>query len=365
MADIVKSITNDYMQGQLGADAYKEMLGRHNLRDIEDAANLYQLARHHGMSYNEMLSNIVNGYHNSVIDEITSVRRSKHGGDTEERKDELTSCYVSMYQFVSQVERFKRTKQILTFDKDFISELIKTDSAFSIRYNIFVTLPYDNFYIDLSSAKELCSEIGIDGMLIQIHSVRTTDSEFWILNCIPFVNGHSIIVTSQVLSNTNDGIELTVDEIVGSMSIKTNDPNIMAADYNRIFPMLFNILLYLCSYEPDIRETVVSKRQRVAAKKSKKDKKDYPEQVYSVGERFGTAFRKWTKGTLGSDHESVPSDGTRKVKPHIRRAHWHRYWYGPRNSPDRELRIRWVHECECAFDDETTEVEAVKHKVKK
>lgn len=364
MTDIVKFVTNDYMQGQLGADAYKEMFSRHNLRDIEDAANLYQLARHHDMTFDEMLGNIVKGYHNSVIDEITSIRRSKHSGDTEERMAELTSCYVSMYQFVSQVERFKRTKQILTFDKDFISELIRTDGSFSIRYNIFATLPYDNFYIDLSAAEELCSEIGIDGMLVQVHSVRTTDAEFWILNCIPYKDGHSIIVTSQVLSNTNDGIELTVDEIVESMSIKTNDPDIMAADYNRIFPMLINILLYLCSYEPDIRETVVSKRQRADAKKAKKDKKDYPEQVYSVGERFGAAFRKWTKDSVGAKHDSV-SDGSYKVKPYIRRAHWHRYWYGPRNSPNRELRIRWVHECECAFDDENTEVAAVKHKVKK
>lgn len=364
MSDIVKFITNDYLQGQLGADAYKEMLSRHTLRDIENAVNLYQLARHHGMSYKEMISNIVNGYHNSVIDEVTVVRRTNHSGDSEERKDELTACYLSMYQFVSQVERFKRTKQILMFDKDFISELIKTDSSFSIRYNIFATLPYDNFYLDLSAADELCTELGIDGMLIQVHSVRTVDAEFWVLNCIPFVDGHSIIVTSQILSNTKDGIELTVDEIVGSMSIKTDIPGVMSADYNRIFPMLINILLYLCSYEPDIRETMTSKRQRADAKKAKKDKRAYPEQVYAVGERFGTAFRKWTKGMLGAEHDSVSSDGTRKVKPHIRRAHWHRYWCGPRNSPDRELRLRWVHECECGFNDDT-EIEAVKHKVKK
>ena len=308
MTDIVKLITNDYMQGQLGADAYKEMLSRHNLRDIEDAANLYQLSRHHGMTFDEMLGNLVKGYHNSVIDEVVSVRRTTCQNDSEERKAELTSCYVSMYQYVAQLERFRRTKQILAFDKDFISELIKTDSSFSLRYNIFATLPYDNFYIDLSAAEELCSEIGIDGMLIQIHSVRTVDAEFWILNCIPYKDGHSIIVTSQVLSNTNDGIELTVDEIVESMSIKTNDPDILAADYNRIFPMLINILLYLCSYEPDIRETTVSKRQRADAKKAKKDKKDYPAQVYSVGERFGAAFRKWTKDSVGVNHEST-SDG--------------------------------------------------------
>lgn len=343
-------------------NTYEQMIAMHTLRDIEDVTNLYQLARHHGMDFPEMLKNLDPSFKSDLLDKIKSIRNTAYSGESEARKEELTACLISMEQYIAQVERFRRSKQVLVFNKDFVEELIRTDDKFTIRYNIFATLPYNNFYIDLSDAKELCDNIGIDGVLMQVHSVRTMDTEFWILNCVFYKDGNSLVVISQVLPNSADDTDLTVQEIVESMAIASNIQRTVTADYHIIIPMLLNILLYLCSYEPDIHETVVSKRQRAEAKKAKKDKKDYPEQTFKVGERFGAAFRKWTKGTLGA--ESSTSDSTYKVKPYIRRAHWHRYWYGPRKSPDRQLRIRWVHECECAFD-EDTEIEAVKHKVKK
>lgn len=344
-------------------NAYEQILASHDLHEIEDAVNMYTLARHHDMSFDEMLQNIVPTFHNGVIDEFVKIRRADvYAKESEQHKEELTACLVSMYQYSAQVERFRRTKQVLSFDKDFITELIKTDDKFTIRYNLFATLPYNHFYIDLSEAEELCDQIGIDGVLLQVYSLRTLDTEFWALNCVFYKDRHSLVVLSQILPNAPEGTELTVQEIIDTLAVATNIQETVTAAYDVIFPMLFNILLYLCSYEPDIHETVVSKRQRADAKKSKMNKKDYPERVYKVGERFGASFRKWTAGKLGAEHSK--SDGTKKVKPHIRRAHWHRYWYGSRNSPDRELRIRWVHECECNFDKDT-EIEAVKHKVKK
>lgn len=343
-------------------DSYMKILTTHSLAEIEDAVDMYRIASHSYMTFDEMIQNITNGYSNPVIDEIKAIDRQWYGKETPEHRNELIACLFSMHQFAAQVERFRRSKQVLSFDKDFIEELRNTDDKFTIRYNIFATLPYNNFYIDLSEAKELCDYLGIDGILLQIHSVRTVDNEYWTLNCVFYKGGHSLIVITQVLVNSRDDIELTVQEIVESFVEASNIRETTNVKYNEIFPMLINILLYLCSYEPDIHETVVSKRQRADAKKSKMNKKDYPEQIYKVGERFGASFRKWTAGKLGAEHSK--SEGAKKVKPHIRRAHWHRYWYGPRNSPDRELRIRWVHECECNFDKDT-EIEAVKHRVKK
>ena len=355
-------VLEEYKRECSASSPYDRMIASHKLQDIEDVTNLYQLARHHGMDFNEMLKNLDPSFKSDLLAELKSIRNTAYSGESEARKEELTACLVSMYQYVAQVERFRRSKQVLTFDKDFVEELRKTDDKFTIRYNIFATLPYNNFYIDLSEAKELCNQIGIDGVLMQVHNVRTLDTEFWILNCVFYKDGHSLVVLAQVLPNSTDDTELTVQEIVETLAIASNIQETVNADYTAIIPMLLNILLYLCSYEPDIHETVVSKRQRADVKKSKMNTKDYPEQTFKVGERFGASFRKWTVGKLGAEHSK--SEGTKKVKPHIRRAHWHRYWYGPRNSPDRELRIRWVHECECNFDKDT-EIEAVKHKVKK
>ncbi len=30
--------------------------------------------------------------------------------------------------------------------------------------------------------------------------------------------------------------------------------------------------------------------------------------------------------------------------PHLRKAHWHHYWTGPKSDPDqRKLVVRWIH----------------------
>ena len=36
----------------------------------------------------------------------------------------------------------------------------------------------------------------------------------------------------------------------------------------------------------------------------------------------------------------------------MRRAHYHRYWIGKRNSDERQLVTRWVHECLCGLTED-------------
>lgn len=59
--------------------------------------------------------------------------------------------------------------------------------------------------------------------------------------------------------------------------------------------------------------------------------------TWDVGVRFATALRK-------SYQQAGHATGTsRKKRPHVRRAHWHGYWVGPRNDPEkRHLELRWL-----------------------
>ncbi|WP_181065223.1 hypothetical protein [Nocardia nova] len=38
--------------------------------------------------------------------------------------------------------------------------------------------------------------------------------------------------------------------------------------------------------------------------------------------------------------EATP-ESSQQVRPHIRRAHWHTYWTGPRDNPTAD--VRWLH----------------------
>ncbi len=108
--------------------------------------------------------------------------------------------------------------------------------------------------------------------------------------------------------------------------------------------LLIQILTYLSSTEPDIRdaepfedEPEVTAPKPVKKGKSKpiKPKKVKP---MDIGVAFGTAFRKWKQSKTAS---SGNGESGKKVRPHYCRAHWHSYWYGKKNE-ERVKRPKWV-----------------------
>lgn len=98
---------------------------------------------------------------------------------------------------------------------------------------------------------------------------------------------------------------------------------------------LISIVLYLCSSEPDIDPARMpnSTTRELPFRKGKKGNylftPDKP-RVFRVG------------GTLGEKLRGAAVQATRKtVKTHLRRAHWHGFWKGPR-SGERTFFYRWI-----------------------
>jgi len=61
--------------------------------------------------------------------------------------------------------------------------------------------------------------------------------------------------------------------------------------------------------------------------------------IWNVGSHLGAALR------AAYERESRDLGGTHaSPRPHIRRAHWHSYWTGPRKDPERRrLILKWLH----------------------
>jgi hypothetical protein len=89
--------------------------------------------------------------------------------------------------------------------------------------------------------------------------------------------------------------------------------------------ILWMILLYLASPEPDIIE-------RDTSDPSGRTRKPSTPQVSDVGWRVGAMLRAAAKGSGRS------LGGT--VRPHVRRGHWHTYLYGADRT---DRRLKWVH----------------------
>lgn len=116
---------------------------------------------------------------------------------------------------------------------------------------------------------------------------------------------------------------------------------------------LLSITLYLCSEEPDIEGRAPRKDDgdvvslRAARKKRKKrDAAAQQPDVWEVGWRLGAALRRARQAAdaAADDGSAGATETGRRVKPHVRSAHWHTYWTGSRKegAPPQKPVLRWL-----------------------
>ena len=102
------------------------------------------------------------------------------------------------------------------------------------------------------------------------------------------------------------------------------------------YNMLLNMVLYLCSEEPDVEGV---REGQDARPRRDLGMMEGAVEAWNVGMRIGSVLRK-----VKADAErcSEQGEGSYRVKPHIRTGHYHGYWYGPRSAQARSYRMRWV-----------------------
>jgi hypothetical protein len=121
--------------------------------------------------------------------------------------------------------------------------------------------------------------------------------------------------------------------------------------YERQITPVINLLIYLCSANADIihhsNPNVSPGNPKLIKIKKGKAKKlsgspRPPKQTtrWNVGFNIGTVLR-----AVQSNSQTTSEDGTHaSPRAHVRRAHWHHYWTGPKNDPEkRKLIVKWIH----------------------
>lgn len=139
-------------------------------------------------------------------------------------------------------------------------------------------------------------------------------------------------------------------------------PQVEKSDTNEIVPFL-QLLLYLCAENADmpIRPKHPLTRVRMSGQV------DVPKEArfWKVGERIGAGIRKYHNEMAKQQESNLfpeKSDNARlSPRPHIRRAHWHHFWTGPKTG-DRKLVLRWLPPVPVKYDEQDGPV--VIHRVK-
>ncbi len=298
-------------------------------------------------------------------------KKAVHDG-THSDIEEAMQTGICYYQNYVQMKRWYKRKQIYSFDAEILNELIRTDiENITLPHNIFNHLPCDSLCLDFSANKQITRLIGAERCVVQVNPVRLRENgEEYHVILVSFYNSNDTnMMKAVVLPNEEGSSDISVKDFIKpttslGLYISCNADVPVGCHPELQELLVLQCLIYLCSYEPDIHETVVSKAQHRKAKQNKKKRNDLPNREFKVGERFGAAFRKWTKGQLGQSSEHTETG--RKNKPHLRRAHWHRFWVGKRNSEERRLVIKWLSECLCGVSENEAEarLDTVKHEVK-
>jgi len=115
-------------------------------------------------------------------------------------------------------------------------------------------------------------------------------------------------------------------------------------EYRQTFSSMLQLLLYICSDEPDM-PTIEhpQKRRRLSGGVQTPTEP----RVWDVGVRISAAIRRYGNQPK-EDPRSLENDEApgahASPRPHVRSAHWHTYWTGPRDAvfPDRKPVMRWI-----------------------
>lgn len=259
----------------------------------------------------------------------------------------------------SNIEIWSRNKQVYSFDSDFLDELMNTDTLMTVKDG-WDYLPYNNFYIDISSNKGLSDKLG-KGFFIHLEKgLFPRDNQMCDCYMVHICRVNDTYFYSDVLCRENITTEIAIDreikedikvfdlpkslaecEKMDLLNIDTHTEKLETGLYDAL---IFQILTYLSSVEPDIKENATTKQTYRKPNPNMKPKHKFSEvQKWNVGNDFGVSYRKWKaekKSSQSSSESRIGNGAGTKKRPHSRKAHWSHYWYG--SGENKVRRPKWI-----------------------
>ena len=109
-------------------------------------------------------------------------------------------------------------------------------------------------------------------------------------------------------------------------------------EYRATFTAMLQLLLYLCSEEPDMPTIQHPSARRTLSGSVRAPREP---QVWDVGVRVSRFIREYSSSSNSVEYRGGSHASPR---PHIRSAHWHTFWTGPRNEqfPIRKPVVKWI-----------------------
>lgn len=263
------------------------------------------------------------------------------------------------------IDHWANSKQVYRVNDRLWDEMTLAD-ADAIPLSVFAKLPYDCLFIQ---HRETIHNTPLEGMTIDTERagyfcwLEGSRLQIGLLETAVFYNyGTGRIVRDEATSNRVSGISIDLADgmTIGAfldhsgMRIKalaeegarhTDNRDIQALMQRAIdgfakqtvedtgLRQLLSILMYIVSKEADVRTVYAPQKNR--PKRSKQTDCTVHEVGFRIAPALAEVRRRYESHALESKKTG------RHMPVHVRRAHWHGYWTGPKENPT-GLEIKWI-----------------------
>jgi len=243
---------------------------------------------------------------------------------------------------VSSIGTWRMTRGIYRFDPDLMSEIIDTPVEGNIPCEVLHRLPEWCVYVETPGYE--CDGEKILGFFAHLETEENSGNEELVL-LIDTEKGCSLEVVYLGNYSLDEGIRIAFETYESYIARELSGEARAAflSRSGRLVEPLLSLLLYLCSANADIGNDARKPRIPKPVRASNGKKKILAAgntRIWDVGERVGAAIRKGREAARFSGGGATAAGGASK-RPHVRRAHWHGYWYGPREG-DRVFKFIWI-----------------------
>lgn len=238
---------------------------------------------------------------------------------------------------VTGLAAWRMSKGVYEFDPDLLVALWDTNQRGALPAEVLFRLPQWGLYVTLGQPD-------LAGFFVWLESdAQTGDAELRFLldwGAQPALTGLES-VTVHLHGTLEDGINAAVTEsALDSRQVMPDTALQGVSEYlTGIAAPLVNLTLYLCSEAPDYSGRTPPANP--TPKRVKGGARLFPADgptTWGVGERIGAAIR---RGREHAAQEDASTGERTRPRAHVRAAHWHLYWTGPR-SGKRVPIVKWL-----------------------
>jgi hypothetical protein len=224
------------------------------------------------------------------------------------------------------------SKEIFIFDRDAAEMIGNTDGLPDLR-DVLANVPYNTFAVDLGNGTGFIFTCGQAVFTLeQMFGKDSRDDSIWLENRPTEYVG----ADGEKMAFNWTPLDKEVCEQPRSRVCAANAREMMNDPSAQMDTALVeNIVAYLCSINSEINTAYTPISTRSSA--SNRKKRTSAATWHEVGFHLGASIRAYRRYASAQTHDETH----RQVRPHMRRAHWHHYWTGPRIGP-RKLVLKWV-----------------------